>query len=128
MKDKAAGRFPCAAKVGGIVANDRWPAQFLYDNLAIAANVIHAAAATGVEKLLLSWLFLHLSQMAPQPIAESAFSPGRSSPPMNGMPSQKLLGSNSVRLIDANTVATSSRRCPPTSMVRKTISISSPAM
>ena len=44
--------FLAAAKVGGIVANDRWPAQFLYDNLAIAANVIHAAAAADVEKLL----------------------------------------------------------------------------
>jgi GDP-L-fucose synthase len=38
--------------VGGIVANDRWPAQFLYDNLAIATNVIHAADAVDVEKLL----------------------------------------------------------------------------
>ena len=44
--------FLAAAKVGGIVANNRWPAQFLYDNLAIAANVIHAAEAADVEKLL----------------------------------------------------------------------------
>ena len=39
------GRRPCAAKFGGRAANDRWPAQFLYDNLAIAANFILAAEA-----------------------------------------------------------------------------------
>ena len=39
--------FLAAAKVGGIVANDKLPAEFLYDNLAIAANVIHAATSAG---------------------------------------------------------------------------------
>jgi GDP-L-fucose synthase len=43
--------FLAAAKVGGIAANMRKPVDFLYDNLAIASNVIHAAAAMGVEKL-----------------------------------------------------------------------------
>ncbi len=41
-----------AAKVGGILANDTRPAEFLYDNLMIEANIIHAAWRTGVEKLL----------------------------------------------------------------------------
>ena len=41
-----------AAKVGGIQANDTFPAQFLYDNLMIEANVIDAAATVGTEKLL----------------------------------------------------------------------------
>jgi len=40
--------FICAAKVGGILANDTNPVPFLYDNLAIATNVIHAAANNGV--------------------------------------------------------------------------------
>ena len=44
--------FISAAKVGGILANDTHPVPFLYDNLAIAANVIHTAAANRVEKLL----------------------------------------------------------------------------
>jgi GDP-L-fucose synthase len=41
-----------AAKVGGILANDRYRAEFLYDNLAISANIIEAARRTGVEKLI----------------------------------------------------------------------------
>src|SRR5690606_20838966 len=41
-----------AAKVGGILANDTYPADFLYDNLAIEANVIEGAFRVGVEKLL----------------------------------------------------------------------------
>src|SRR6185437_11653277 len=44
--------FLAAARVGGIMANDRSPASFLYDNLLIAANVIEAAHRHGVEKLL----------------------------------------------------------------------------
>ena len=41
--------FLAAAKVGGILANDRYPADFLYDNLILEANVIHAALRAGVE-------------------------------------------------------------------------------
>jgi GDP-L-fucose synthase len=41
-----------AAKVGGIYANDAFPAEFIYDNLAIATNVIHSAFLAKVEKLL----------------------------------------------------------------------------
>src|SRR6201995_5841325 len=44
--------FLAAAKVGGIVANNTLRAEFLYDNLAIAANVIHAAHQNRVEKLM----------------------------------------------------------------------------
>src|ERR1700683_136937 len=42
-----------AAKVGGIYANDTFPADFLYENLAIEANVIHSAHLAGVDRLLL---------------------------------------------------------------------------
>ena len=42
----------CAAKVGGILANDTYPADFLYDNLMIEANIIKAAHEVGVTKLL----------------------------------------------------------------------------
>jgi GDP-L-fucose synthase len=68
--------FLAAAKVGGIVANDRWPAQFLYDNLAIAANVIHAAEAADVEKLLFLGSSCIYPKLAPQPIAENALLTG----------------------------------------------------
>ena len=44
--------FLAAAKVGGILANDTYPADFLYENLMIEANIIQAAAANGVSKLL----------------------------------------------------------------------------
>ena len=44
--------FLAAAKVGGILANDTYPADFLYDNLMIQNNVIHAAFRSGVKKLL----------------------------------------------------------------------------
>ena len=43
-----------AAKVGGIVANNSYPAQFIYENLMMECNVIHAAWQTGVQRLLAS--------------------------------------------------------------------------
>jgi GDP-L-fucose synthase len=58
------------------VANDRWPAQFLYDNLAIAANVIHAAEAADVEKLLFLGSSCIYPKLAPQPIKETALLTG----------------------------------------------------
>ena len=68
--------FLAAAKVGGIVANDSAPAQFLYDNLAIAANVIHAAAASQVQKLLFLGSSCIYPKLAPQPIPENALLTG----------------------------------------------------
>jgi hypothetical protein len=52
MAEKPDAVFLAAAKVGGILANDSYPADFLYDNLMIEANIIEAAHRTGVEKLL----------------------------------------------------------------------------
>jgi len=68
--------FIAAAKVGGIIANDSAPVSFLYDNLAIALNVIHAAAAMGVEKLLFLGSSCVYPKLAPQPISESALLTG----------------------------------------------------
>ena len=68
--------FLAAAKVGGIVANDSAPVDFLYDNLAIATNVMHAAAATGVEKLLFLGSSCVYPKFAPQPIKEEALLTG----------------------------------------------------
>ena len=65
-----------AAKVGGIVANDRYPADFLSDNLAIQSNVIDTAAELGVSKLLFLGSSCIYPRMAPQPISEDALLTG----------------------------------------------------
>jgi GDP-L-fucose synthase len=65
-----------AARVGGILANATHPAEFLYENLAIAANVINAAAQTGVEKLLFLGSSCVYPKLAPQPIGEEALLTG----------------------------------------------------
>jgi len=68
--------FLAAARVGGIVANDSRPASFLYDNLMIAANIIEAARASGVEKLLNLGSTCVYPKFAPQPIPEDALLAG----------------------------------------------------
>ena len=62
--------FLAAATVGGIQANDSRPAEFLYDNMMIEANVIHGAHRAGVEKLLFLGSACIYPKFAPQPIAE----------------------------------------------------------
>jgi len=62
--------YMAAAKVGGIAANSRYPADFLYDNLMIAANLIHAAHATDVQKLLFLGSSCIYPRNAAQPIRE----------------------------------------------------------
>lgn len=62
--------FLAAAKVGGIVANNTYRASFLYDNLMIAANIIHAAYANQVSKLLFLGSSCIYPKMAPQPLKE----------------------------------------------------------
>jgi GDP-L-fucose synthase len=64
--------FLAAAKVGGILANDTYPADFLRDNLAIQLNTIDAAYRNGVRKLLFLGSSCVYPRLAPQPIPESA--------------------------------------------------------
>jgi len=68
--------FMAAAKVGGIVANDSSPADYLFDNLMIEANVIEAARRAGVEKLLFLGSSCIYPKAAPQPIPEEALLTG----------------------------------------------------
>jgi GDP-L-fucose synthase len=68
--------FLAAAKVGGIAANNAWPAQFLYDNLMIEANVVEAAHSFGVAKLLLLGSSCIYPRDAGQPISEDAMLTG----------------------------------------------------
>jgi GDP-L-fucose synthase len=68
--------FLAAAKVGGIVANNTLRAEFLYDNLAIAANVIHAAHVNGAEKLMFFGSSCIYPRLAPQPLREDSILTG----------------------------------------------------
>jgi len=68
--------FLAAAKVGGILANATYPADFIYDNLAIETNVIDAAARAGVRKLLFLGSSCIYPKLAPQPIREESLLTG----------------------------------------------------
>ena len=62
--------FLAAAKVGGILANSSYPAEFIYENLMIEANIIHAAYKNGVKKLLFLGSSCIYPKFAPQPLKE----------------------------------------------------------
>ena len=72
--------FIAAAKVGGILANNSYPADFLYDNLMIEANIIEAAHRHAVEKLLFLGSSCIYPRLSPQPIPESALLTGALEP------------------------------------------------
>jgi GDP-L-fucose synthase len=65
-----------AAKVGGIVANNTLRGEFIYENLIIATNVIHAAHVTGVEKLIFLGSSCIYPKLAPQPLSEESMLTG----------------------------------------------------
>jgi GDP-L-fucose synthase len=68
--------YLAAAKVGGIHANNTFPAEFIYENLIVQANVIHAAHRHGVQKLLFLGSSCIYPRLAPQPIKEDALLTG----------------------------------------------------
>lgn len=68
--------FMAAATVGGILANDSYPADFLYNNLMIEANITHAAFETRVEKMVFLGSSCIYPKLASQPIAESSLLTG----------------------------------------------------
>lgn len=68
--------FLAAAKVGGILANDTYPADFLYENMILEANVIHSAHKVGVEKLLFLGSSCIYPKFAEQPITEDSLLTG----------------------------------------------------
>ena len=68
--------FLAAARVGGIYANDTRPAEFIYENLMIQANVVEASKRLGVEKLMLLGSSCIYPRLAPQPIPEEALLTG----------------------------------------------------
>jgi len=68
--------YVAAARVGGIYANDTYPAEFIHDNLAIQTNLIHAAWQYGVDKLLFLGSSCIYPKLAPQPMPEDSLLTG----------------------------------------------------
>ena len=84
--------YLAAAKVGGIHANNTYPADFIYDNLMVQANVVHAAHTHGVQKLLFLGSSCIYPRQAPQPMAESAFLTGPLEPTNEPYAMAKIAG------------------------------------
>ncbi len=72
--------YLAAARVGGIYANNTYPAQFIYENLMIQNNVIHQAFKAGVQKLLFLGSSCIYPKLAPQPMSEDALLSGKLEP------------------------------------------------
>jgi len=90
--------FLAAAKVGGILANNTYRAEFLYDNLMIEANVIEAAYRHGVQKLMFLGSSCIYPKMAPQPLKEEALLTGLLEPTNEPYAIAKIAG---IKLCDA---------------------------
>lgn len=90
--------FMAAAKVGGILANDTYPADFLYDNLMIEANVTRCAFESGVEKMVFLGSSCIYPKFAPQPIEESALLTGPLEPTNEWYAIAKIAG---IKLAEA---------------------------
>lgn len=84
--------FLAAAKVGGILANDMYPAEFVYENLAIQTNVIHEAWRAGVERLLFLGSSCIYPRDCPQPIREEYLLTGRLEPTNRAYAVAKIAG------------------------------------
>src|SRR5690242_15017417 len=79
-REKPQAVIVAAATVGGILANDTRPAEFLYDNLAISGNIIEAARRSGTKKLLYLGSSCIYPRLAPQPMTEDALLSGALEP------------------------------------------------
>jgi GDP-L-fucose synthase len=90
--------FLAAAKVGGIVANNTRRSEFLYDNLIIAANVIHAAHVNGTEKLMFLGSSCIYPKLAPQPLREDSMLTGPLEPTNEPYAIAKIAG---IKMVEA---------------------------
>jgi GDP-L-fucose synthase len=90
--------FLAAAKVGGIVANNTLRAEFLYDNLAIAANVIHAAHVNRAEKLMFLGSSCIYPKLAAQPLREDCILTGPLEPTNEPYAIAKIAG---IKMVEA---------------------------
>ena len=90
--------FLAAAKVGGIVANNTYRAEFIYDNMMIQNNVIHAAYVNGVKKLMFLGSSCIYPKMAPQPLKEEYLLSGPLEPTNEPYAIAKIAG---IKMCDA---------------------------
>jgi GDP-L-fucose synthase len=90
--------FLAAAKVGGILANNTLRAEFIYDNLIIATNVIHAAHINGVEKLMFLGSSCIYPKLAPQPLHEDSMLTGPLEPTNEPYAIAKIAG---IKMVEA---------------------------
>lgn len=97
-KEKPQFVFVAAAKVGGIIANNTYRASFLYDNLMIQNNIIHAAYENGVEKLLFLGSSCIYPKLAPQPLKETYLLTGELEPTNEPYAIAKIAG---IKMCDA---------------------------
>jgi GDP-L-fucose synthase len=84
--------YLAAARVGGIHANDTYPAQFIYDNLMVQTNVVHEAWRSGVRKLLFLGSSCIYPRLAPQPIREDCLMRGALEPTNEAYAMAKIAG------------------------------------
>ena len=84
--------FLAAARVGGIVANNTYPAQFFYENMMIETNVLHAAYINNVKKLMFLGSSCIYPKLAPQPISEDALLTGLLEPTNEAYAIAKIAG------------------------------------
>ena len=84
--------FLAAAKVGGIVANNSYPADFIYDNLMIQSNVLHQARLAGVKRLLFLGSTCIYPRLAPQPLKEEYLLTGPLEPTNEAYAIAKIAG------------------------------------
>lgn len=84
--------YLAAARVGGIHANNTYPAEFIYDNLMVQANVVHEAWRNGVRKLLFLGSSCIYPRLAPQPMREDALMSGTLEPTNEAYAMAKIAG------------------------------------
>jgi len=98
QKEKPEFVFLAAAKVGGILANNTYRAEFIYDNMMIQSNVIHAAYVNGVKKLMFLGSSCIYPKLASQPLQEDALLTGLLEPTNEPYAIAKIAG---IKMCDA---------------------------
>lgn len=97
-QEKPAYVFLAAAKVGGILANDTYRAEFIYDNMMIQSNIVHQSYKAGVKKLMFLGSSCIYPKMAPQPMSEDALLTGLLEPTNEPYAIAKIAG---IKMCDA---------------------------
>ena len=90
--------FLAAAKVGGIIANNTLRGEFIYDNLIIATNLIHAAYVNGAQKLMFLGSSCIYPKLAPQPLREDSMLTGPLEPTNEPYAIAKIAG---IKMVEA---------------------------